>query len=92
MPKVIVTAQVQDAVKWEAGFRTHADFFKTFSIRKPVQYSVTAGNQTAVIFEPEDLATFMRVMESPATAQAMAFDGVKRETVKVFVLDKELAI
>lgn len=92
MPKVIVTAQVQDAVKWEAGFRTHGDFFKTYTIRKPVLYTVTAANQTAIIFEPEDVATFMRQMESPATAQAMASDGVKRETVKVFVLDKELAI
>ena len=33
--------------------------------------------------------TFMKVLDSPATAEAMAFDGVKRETVKVFVLDKE---
>jgi hypothetical protein len=28
-------------------------------------------------------------MKSPDTAAAMAMDGVKRETVKVFVLDKE---
>jgi hypothetical protein len=92
MAKVIVTAQVQDAVKWESGFRTHGDFFKSYSIRKPVQYAVTAGNQTAVCFEPEDLATFMKRMESPETAAAMASDGVKRETVKVFVLDKELVL
>lgn len=29
----------------------------------------------------------LRVMESPATAEAMAFDGVLRDAVKVFVLD-----
>lgn len=92
MPKVIVTAQVQDVVKWEASFRTHGDFFKSFTIRKPVQYSVIAGYQTAVYFEPQDLAAFLRMMESPATAEAMASDGVKRETVKVYVLDKELAL
>lgn len=92
MAKVIVTAQVQDAAKWEPSFRTHGEFFKSFSIRKPVQYTVVAGNQTAVCFEPEDLAAFMRMMESPATAEAMAADGVKRETVKVYVLDKELAL
>jgi hypothetical protein len=28
-------------------------------------------------------------MESPATKEAMAYDGVKRETVKIVVLDKE---
>ncbi len=27
MPMVIVTAQVQDPVKWEAGFRTHGDLY-----------------------------------------------------------------
>ena len=31
-------------------------------------------------------------MASPETAEAMAFDGVKRETVKVFVLDKEFVV
>ena len=25
MPKVVVTAQVEDATKWEEGFRTHVD-------------------------------------------------------------------
>jgi hypothetical protein len=34
----------------------------------------------------------MRVLEPPATAEAMAFDGVLRDTVKVFVLDKELEV
>jgi hypothetical protein len=28
-------------------------------------------------------------LDSPATAEAMAFDGVKRDTFKIFVLDKE---
>jgi hypothetical protein len=34
----------------------------------------------------------MKMLDSPAMAEAMAFDGVKRETVKVFVLDKELKV
>jgi hypothetical protein len=29
-------------------------------------------------------------VESKATADAMAFDGVKRDTVKMFVLDKSI--
>jgi hypothetical protein len=33
-----------------------------------------------------------RAMESPATAKAMDFDGVERETVKMFVLDKEVKV
>jgi hypothetical protein len=31
-------------------------------------------------------------MESQATTEAMASDGVKRETVKTFVLDKEMKL
>jgi hypothetical protein len=31
----------------------------------------------------------MEILESPATADAMGNDGVIRETVKVYVLDKE---
>jgi hypothetical protein len=44
MPMVIVTAQVQDPVKWEAGFRTHGDLFReTYTLRSPVHYTIT-GN------------------------------------------------
>ena len=91
MAKVIITSQVNDPVKWEAGFRTHADFFRSYSIRVPVNFTVT-GNEVAICFEPENLDTFKRQMESPATAEAMASDGVKRETVKVYVLDKEMKL
>jgi hypothetical protein len=32
------------------------------------------------------------IPDSAATVEAMTFDGVKRETVKEFVLDKELRV
>ena len=77
MPKVLVVAQCEDPVKW-------------FS--KSMTYGISEGNHIAVCGEPSDLAGNMRVLESPATAEAMAFDGVLRDTVKVFVLDKELEV
>jgi hypothetical protein len=40
--------------------------------------------------ETADLDAYMKVFNSPETAEAMAFDGVKRATVNVFVLDKEV--
>lgn len=43
----------------------------------------------ALYAEPTDLDQYLAVLESPATAEAMAQDGVKKETVKVYVLDKE---
>jgi carotenoid cleavage dioxygenase-like enzyme len=91
MPKVVLTCQIQDPIKWEAGFRTHGDVFRTYNLQAPVNFSVT-GNEVVLCMEPADLGAFKKAMESPATAEAMAFDGVKRETVKMFVLDKEVKV
>lgn len=92
MTKVIVTAQVEDPVKWEEGFRSHADLFRSQSVSEPVNFAINEGNEVAIVMEPEDLDLFMQILDSPATAEAMAYDGVKKETVKVFVLDKELQV
>jgi hypothetical protein len=92
MTKIVVTAQVQDAGKWEKGFRTHGDLFKSQTVTKPINFSTIDGNHVAVCLEPDDLDTCLKILDSPATAEAMAFDGVKRETVRVFVLDKEFKV
>ena len=76
----------------EEGFRNRGDLFRSQTIAKPIRFGVLEDNQVAVCFEPEDLDTYMQILDSPATVEAMAFDGVKRETVKVFVLDKELSV
>lgn len=89
MPKVIVTAEVEDAAKWEEGFRTHGELFRSQTIDKPISFAVTGANQVVVLFEPGDLEKYMQILDSPATAEAMDIDGIKRETVKVVVLDKE---
>jgi hypothetical protein len=93
MPKVIVTAEVGDAAQWEKGFRSHADMFRNlYGIRKPIQFTVVDGNQVAVCFEADDLEAFMKGFNAPETVEAMAVDGVNRETAKVYVLNAELAL
>ena len=93
MGKLIVTAQVQDAVKWEASFRTHGEMFKRdYALTQPVSYGVSEGNICTVCFEVEDVAAALKAMASPATAEAMAQDGVMRETAKFYVLEKELKV
>ena len=89
MTKIVVTAQVQDAVKWEKGFRTHGDLFRSQTVTKPINFATIDGNYVAVCLEPDNLDACLKILDSPATAEAMAFDGVKRDTVRVFVLDKE---
>ncbi len=79
-------------MKWEEGFRTHGDLFRSQKVTKPINFGTIEGNQVAVCVEPEDLTVFMKIMDSPVTAEAMAFDGIRRETVRVFVLDKEFKV
>ena len=88
MPKVLAFAEVEDAGRWEEGFKTHGDLFRSQTINTPIQYGTSDDNKVAIIFEPDNLETFFNILESPATAEAMAFDGVKRETAKFFVIDK----
>lgn len=87
MPRIVLTAQVEDAQKWERGFRTHGDLFREQTVTA-LHFTVTDENEAALFLKVKDLDAFFEVLESPATAEAMKFDGVKRETVKVFVLDK----
>lgn len=91
MPRIIVTAQVEDAAKWEEALRTHLELFREMTVTAH-HFVVTDENEVAAYEEVADLDKFFEMMESPAVAEAMAHDGVKRETVKVFVLDKELAL
>ena len=60
------------------------------TVNRPVSYGTTAGNQVAVCFEPDNLETCLKMINSPVTGEAMAADGVLKDTVKIFVLDKEL--
>ena len=92
MPKVLVIAQCKDAAKWEQGFRTHVELFKSMGVTKPISYGAGKDNYFAVCSETSDVGIYMKVLESPETAAAMAIDGVLRDTVKVFVLDKELQV
>jgi hypothetical protein len=88
MARIILTAQVEDAAKWEAGFRTHGKLLRSMT-STVTHFGATGDNEVALYAEPADVDKFFEILESPATAEAMAFDGVKRETVRIFVLDKE---
>ncbi len=90
MAKIIITAKVEDATKWEEGFRTHGDLLR--SMTSTVTYfTISKDNEMTLYADVDDVDKYMEVLESPATAEAMSSDGVKRETVKVSVLDKEFS-
>jgi hypothetical protein len=85
----VITAEVDNLDAWEKGFRTHVDLFKQMGVTT-MEYATVAGNRVAVCGETANLDAYMKVFNSPATAEAMKGDGVKRETVQMFVLDKSI--
>ena len=93
MTKIVVIAKCKDQAKWEAGFRTHAELFRTaYGVSKPVSYGISEDDYVGGCFETGDLTKAMSAISSPETAKAMEFDGVLRDTVKIFVFDKELGL
>lgn len=93
MPKICVMAKCKDQAKWEAGFRTHADFFRTeYGLTAPIAYGMGEDGYVGTCFETNDVAKFMSAIALPETAAAMEGDGLLRDTVQVFVLDKSLAV
>ena len=87
MRRIVVFAQVENAAEWERRFQTHGELFRDMTQR--VAYYTIQGNEVAICEEVDDLEKYFEVMQSPAAAEAMAGDGVVRESVKVFVLDRE---
>ncbi len=90
MAKIIITAQVEDAAKWEEGFRTHGDLLRSMT-SKVTYFTISKDSEMTLYADVEDVDKYFEVLESPATEEAMAHDGVIRDTVKVAVLDKEFS-
>ena len=91
MPKLLVTAEVEDRTEWEKSFRTHGELFRGFGFESPVLIGTNENNEVAVLLSVDDGETAMATLSSPENVQAMNADGVKRETVKALILDKEFS-
>lgn len=88
MTRVILTAQVEDIAKWEQGFRSHTELFRSMGVQKAIQYATVAPNTIAITSEVADVAKYLEMLQSPETAAAMKVDGAIQDSVQVFVLDK----
>ncbi len=88
MSRAIITAQVEDSAKWEKNFRSHEGLFKAYTATA-IHFSATDDNEVAILWEVTDLDKFLEQVDSPESAEAMSQDGVNKESVKVYVLDKE---
>lgn len=89
MPKLLVTAKVEDRTDWEKSFRTHGKLFRDLGFKSPALFGTNENNEVAVLMSVDDGQVAMANLRSPENVQAMSADGVKRETVKALILDKE---
>ena len=89
MSRAIVTAQVEDSANWENDFRNHVELFRDYTATA-IQFSTTDDNEVAILWEVASLDKFLEQLDSPETAEAMAQDGVNRDSVRVYVLDKAI--
>lgn len=82
---VIATHEVDDVQHWFDSTR-RAEFFeprgmKATAFRDPSGES----NAVAVLIEAPDMATLQAALETPEAAEAEAHDGVRVETLRIFV-------
>lgn len=67
------TAEVEDTAKWEEGFRTHGDLFRSQTITTMV-FGIGEGNEVALCSEVENLETW-RAAVSASLSWAMSASG-----------------
>jgi len=90
MAKIVLTAQVENTASWEKAFRTHRDLFRNFGLASVYEYGIGENNEVVVVVDVSDPDAFIETLGSPENVAAMKNDGVRRDTVKVFVVDKAL--
>ena len=87
MTHVVLTADVEDGVAWEAAFRTHGEMFRNANLGT-IHFAVGSDNHVVMLTDVDDVDAYLEFVTSPTTQDAMKGDGVKRDTVKVVTLDK----
>lgn len=92
MTRVVITAKVKNVQAWEAGYREKAAMLRQLlRVSGPVQFCTnTDTNEICVTSEPDDLKHYLSMAQTTQVADAMDKDGVIRETVQFYILDKAL--
>lgn len=84
MPKLIATHEVDDTAHWLASPRRQEVFG---SVATNIRTFVDLGNPTrvGVSMDIADLEAFEAVIKSEAGAAAMKYDGVRPDTLVVYI-------
>lgn len=84
MPTIIATHEVDDIPHWTSSPKREEVFG---SVATDIRTFVDASRQNCVgvSMNVADMEAFQAVMESEAGAEAMRYDGVRRDTLVVYV-------
>jgi hypothetical protein len=83
--QVIATHEVNDVEHWFASPK-RAEFFEQRGM-KVTPFRQPGGDETlcAVLIETPDMQTLQSALETEEARQAEEYDGVRAETIKIFV-------
>ena len=84
MPKMIATHEVDDVAHWLASPK-RAEVFAEVAQDIRTFVHPTDPNRVGLTMDVPDIAAFEAVMKSAAGAAAMKYDGVRPETVVVYI-------
>ena len=90
MPKIVATIEVENLSEWEKGFKTHGELFRRQTIDGQYDYTmIEEGNRVVLCAEVKDVGAFFEVLQSEEADEAKELDGVRRDTIRFYVLDKQ---
>ena len=84
MPRLIATHEVDNVEHWLASPK-RAEVFASVATNIETFVDPTNPNRVAVSMDVANMDAFDAVMKSDAGAAAMKYDGVRPETVVVFI-------
>ena len=84
MPKIMATHEVDDVAHWLASPKRE-EVFAGVATNITTYVLPDDAHRVAVSFDVSDMAAFDAVMKSEAGAEAMKYDGVRPETVVVYM-------
>ena len=84
MPKLVATHEVDDVAHWLASPK-RAEVFADVATNLTTYVLPGDSKPVAVSMDVADMAALDAVMQSEAGAEAMKHDGVRPETLRIFV-------
>ncbi|MFF2028834.1 hypothetical protein [Arthrobacter sp. NPDC058192] len=84
MATLLIFHEVEDVDHWLSSPRRR-ELFGPLGMTVRTFVDPEKSNRVGLIVEVPDMDTFQRMMESEAAADAMKFDGVRRDTILMLV-------